>query len=252
MTRIGPNSLSDGGGHIQRFRQNNQQVSQSLERLSTGKRINRPRDDPSGFIAAEGLRGDLIELRAQSRAASSNRFVVRQRESALGQIQKTLTNVRGNLVTVADGLNSSAQSRAIQQEIDTSLDAIDQIAARVEGVSDSTPLRELREGGSANVIDGDIQAASELVDNKLSELSRSRAAAGAYERTEEIFEQLRQDQIVITTETLSQIEDTDFAAETSNLVQGQILSQASIAALAFSQREQIEQLEALFDSLDEE
>jgi len=250
VSTISTHSVGHRGQLLQQYQRSNDQVSQALERLSTGKRINRPGDDPAGFIAAENLRGDIIDLRAESRAVSRNRFRVRHQESALSEIQRTLSSVRGNLVTAADGLNSAAQTRAIQQQIDASLDAIDLIAGRVEGVNDSSPLSELREGGTASVIDGDIAVATELVDGKLIHLSRSRAAAGAYERTEEIFQQLREDQIVINTEALSEIEDADFAAETSNLVQGQILSEASITALAFANRESLEQIEELLDGLE--
>ncbi len=238
---------------LQQHQRSGQQVSKSLERLSTGKRINRPSDDPSRFIVAQSLHGDLVELHAESRASDAERLDIRQQQSALTQVQRTLNDVRGNLVAAADGFNSPAQNRAIQQEIDASLDAIDQIAGRVQGVSDSDALSELRQGGNANVVDGDVAAATELVDSKLSNLSRSRTAIGAYERTQlDTFDRLREDQIVITTEALSQVEDADFVEEATNLVQGQILSEASLKALAFSTREQIEQMEALLEGLTKE
>lgn len=251
MSIINPNLSSRTGQLHQQYQRNTDQISQSLERLSTGKRINRPSDDPAGYIAAEGLRGDLVELRAQSKVATSSRFAVRQRESALSEIQNTLNNVRGNLVAAADGLNSPTQSKAIQLEIDASLDAIDLISSQVEGVADSAALRELREGGASNVIDGDVAAAAALVDSKLSSISTARAAAGAYERTEDVFEQLRQDQIVITAETLSQIEDADYAEESSKFVQGQILAEAALLAIAYSNRSQVDLLGELLDSLDD-
>lgn len=252
MSTISPNSFGNSGRLFQLFQRSNEQVSQSLERLSTGKRINRASDDPSGFVAAEGLRGDLVELRAQAKVSSASKFQVRQRESSLSQIQTVLTDVRGSLVTAADGLNSDAQSQAIQLEIDASLDAIDQIADDIEGVAGSAALSALRAGGAANVVDGDVAAAAELVDAKLSDISTARAAAGAYERTQEALDRVREDQEVITAQALSQIEDADFVEEATNLVQGQILSKAAIAALAFSNREQAEMIDELLGSLDTE
>jgi flagellin-like protein len=65
------------------------------------------------------------------------------------------------------------------------------------------------------------------------------------------FAQLREDQIVITTEALSQIEDTDFAAESAEFALGRVLSQASMMALAFSNREQAEQLQEILDGLEQ-
>ncbi len=252
MNAITPNTAGRSGQLLKQFNRNNDRVAKSLERLSTGKRINRPGDDPAGFVAAEQLRGDIVDLHAQSRAAAGGRFEVRIRESALSEVQATLHGIRGNLVSAASPLNSATESRALQQEIDASLDAIGQIADRVEGVADSTSLKELRETGSANVINGDISAATELVEGQLGGLSHSRAAAGAYQKTQTLFEQMRKDQIAISTEALSQIEDADFAQETSNLVQGQILSKASINALTFANRESLEQIQALLEGLEEE
>ena len=133
------------------------------------------------------MRGDLVELSAASRTAKAHKFSVRQRQSGLAEIQRTLNEVRGNLVTAADGLSTAAQRRAIQQEINASLDAIDQIASRVDGISDSKPLDRLRDGGDANVVDGNIELAANIVDGKLKSLSFSRAAEAAYENTEETF-----------------------------------------------------------------
>ena len=62
-----------------------------------------------------------------------------------------------------------------------------------------------------------------------------------------MFEQLYQDQIVITSEALSQIEDTDFAVETANLVQSQVLSQGAMAALQYANRTHIDQISQLLD-----
>lgn len=252
MSTINPNSFGNSGRLLQQVDRNGDKVSRALERLSTGKRINRASDDPAGFVAAEGLRGDLVELRAEHKTANASKFRVRQRESALGQVQNVLNDVRGNLVTAADGLNSDAQKFALQLEIDASLDAIDQIASTVEGVANSADLSALRQGGSANVVDGDVATATELVDQKLQSLSSARAAIGAYERTQDAFDRIREDQIVITAETLSQLEDADFATEAANLVQGQILSRAALMALEFSNREQAEIIESLLKGLDDE
>lgn len=250
MSIISPNSSARTGQMITQYQRNTKKVSTALEHLSTGKRINRASDDPAGYIGAEQLRGDLVVMEAESRVSYAQRFKVHQRQSALGEIQNVLNSVRGSLVSAADGSNSKAQSQAIQTEINAALDAIDLIAEGVEGVAGSSALSALREGGGADVLNGDISAAAELVDAKLSSLSRARAAEGAYEKYQiDVFDQLREDQIVITTEALSQLEDTDFAEEASNLVSGQILTEATLAAMAFSRREQIQLMEILLKGI---
>jgi len=230
---------------VRQYQRNSDKVFKSLEQLSTGKRINRPSDDPAGFIAAEGLRGDIVVLSAKSRAAESERFKVRQEQSQLGNVQQLLNEVRGKIVGAADGTLSSQQRKSIQQDIDASLDAIDQIL----GPKNSNhSLNELRSGGKANLIDGDIEDAAELVKSELQRVGRARIAAATYEKYQiDLPQQLRQDQIIIVQQTLSQIEDTDFAKAASELIQGQILSEASLLALAFANREQSDLLLSLIE-----
>lgn len=246
---IGISRYSSGANRfVEQHRRASSQVNKSLERLSTGKRINRASDDPAGLIAAEQIRGEIIDLQAQSRAASYDRYNYRQRQTASTQIANSLNEARGSIVSAADGANSGSQANAIQQEVDSTIDAINQIANGVDGLEAPDSLQALREGGSANLVNGDLNEAAELIEAELSELTQSRAQEAAIEKNEDVFEQLRQDQIVIHTETLSQIEDTDYAAESSNFVEGQILSQASIAALTYLKNEQVGQIEALLDS----
>jgi flagellin-like hook-associated protein FlgL len=81
-------------------------------------------------------------------------------------------------------------------------------------------------------------------------VANQRVALAAHERASlDTFEGLYKDQITITTEALSQIEDTDFAAESANLVQSQILSQGAMAALAYSSRQRTTQLTLLLDAV---
>jgi len=235
---------------VRQYQRNSDRVSKSLEQLSTGKRINRPSDDPAGFIAAEGLRGDIVVLSAESRAAESQRFNVRQEQSQLGNVQQLLNEVRGQLVGAADGTLSPQQRKNIQQGIDASLDAIDRILGP-KNVRHA--LNELRSGGKANVVDGDIEAAAQLVESELRSVGQARVAAAAYEKYQiDLPQQLRQDQIIIVQQTLSQIEDTDFAKAASELVQGQILSEAALIALAYANREQSALLQTLLRSFSEE
>ncbi|MGI9428145.1 MAG: flagellin [Bythopirellula sp.] len=250
MLTIGNNFAASTQRLLQQHEKNHDLIQQSTERLSTGKRLNRASDGPAQFIDAEHLRGNLVELLGESRAASGDRLQSRQQESALSQIQSVLNNVRGNLVAAADGFNSPEQSRALQQEIDASLDAIDRVSEGVDGVASSGTLEALRQNGSANVLDGDVAAAVDLVEEKLQSINQSRAAIGAYQRTEAAFERFREDQIIITTEALSQIEDTDYVEESTNLVKGKILSEAAIAALSFTTREQVDQLKQLLSGID--
>jgi hypothetical protein len=83
VSAVGSVISSTRGGSLQfqnSLQRNNANAQRALERLSTGKRINRPSDDPSGFVGAEELRGEIARLegelkgipRAAYRSASKN------------------------------------------------------------------------------------------------------------------------------------------------------------------------------------
>ena len=55
---------------------------------------------------------------------------------------------------------------------------------------------------------------------------------------------------MILTETLSMIEDTDFAVATAELVQGQVMASAAMAALAYANQEMIDQMGQLMETID--
>jgi hypothetical protein len=76
------------------------------------------------------------------------------------------------------------------------------------------------------------------------------SAYAAGSRANDIYTQLREDKEVILTETLSQIEDTDFAAATAELAQGQVLTEAAIVALAYATHQLTDQMAELMETID--
>lgn len=228
---------------LQSFQRNTDRTKTSVERLTTGKRINRPKDDPAGFIAAEGLRKELGDLKQKLKAITGERTESHIQQSGLANIQNVLTDLRGRLVSIADGAITADQRAALAAEIDSAAEALNRIA-QFTGNPETFNLATANPRLSAN------PDAAGLVDDTSQGVTDQRVALAAHERTHlDPFEQLYKDQIVITTEALSQIEDTDFAGETANLVQSQILSQSSMAALAYSGRQRTAQLTLLLDAI---
>jgi flagellin len=101
----------------------------SLNRLSTGLRINTGKDDPAGLIASESLRSDIVSInRAISNTQQADGLVATT-EGALSQISKLLNDIRGLVTESANtGALSSEQIAANQLQVDASLEAIDRIA----------------------------------------------------------------------------------------------------------------------------
>jgi len=227
----------------------NKFLNQSTERLSTGLRINHARDDPAGLIGAEKLRGDLVDISANLEVNSAQRGQVRVQQSGRQIASDVLREVRGLLVQASGNTNSKEEQAAIQLQIDASLDSLDLIGSAT-GFSLDASLENLRSGESANVVDGEVAEAVELIDEQLSAVNLASVAAGAYEKyTLDVDQRLAEDRQVATAAALSSIADADYARESSNLVIGGILAQSSIKTQALYQRLQLEQVTALFDNL---
>ncbi len=110
--------------------QQNQSLNKSLERLSTGFRINRGADDPAGLIASENLRSEKASITAAIGNAERADQVVNIAEGGLQEINSLLLEVQGLVGASANeaGL-SSEEKKANQLQIDSILQTIDRIAS---------------------------------------------------------------------------------------------------------------------------
>ena len=81
--------------------------------------------------------------------------------------------------------------------------------------------------------------------------TRNSAALAAYEKYElDVSQSLAEDSLVIHIETLSLIEDADFAEEASNLATSQILAEGALAAISVSNRLEADHIEAQLEGID--
>ncbi len=108
---------------------NNQALGQSLERLSTGLRINRGKDDPAGLIASENLRAEKSSLNAAIGNATRADQVANIAEGGLQEVSNLLTELQGLITTSANTAGLSTQEKeANQLQVDSILQTIDRIA----------------------------------------------------------------------------------------------------------------------------
>jgi len=109
--------------------QNNRQLNASLERLSTGLRINRGADDPAGLIASENLRSEKSATAAAIANAERAEQVVNIAEGGLQEIAGLLNEVQGLVTATANDAGLSIEERqANQLQIDSILQTIDRLA----------------------------------------------------------------------------------------------------------------------------
>ncbi|MDO8629577.1 MAG: flagellin [Phycisphaerales bacterium] len=101
----------------------------SLERLSSGLKINRGADDPAGLIVSERLRSEIAVVNQAIGNSERAINVIATTEGALDEVQTLLTDIQGLLVQAANsGAFSKEEIAANQLQIDNAIDSISRIA----------------------------------------------------------------------------------------------------------------------------
>ena len=104
-------------------------LSRSLERLSTGLRINRGSDDPAGLIVSERLRSEVAGLQAAVRNSERAASVIATTEGALAEISDLLISVQGLVIEAANtGGLTGAEIEANQLQLDSAIASITRIS----------------------------------------------------------------------------------------------------------------------------
>jgi flagellin len=112
--------------------QNNRSLAGTLERLSTGYRINRGSDSPAGLITSENLRGDMQGIKAAIGNAQRAEQVVNVAESGLQEISNVLIEVQALVGQTANEAGVSREEReANQLQIDALLSTVDRLSNSV-------------------------------------------------------------------------------------------------------------------------
>ena len=247
------------------------QMSKSLEKLSSGFRINRAADDAAGLAISEGLRSQVGGLKVAVRNAQDGISVVQTAEGALTETHSILQRMRDLAVQASNGGSNDADSQAaadtefgqLAKELDdiasktkfggTSLldgnyDANfqiganngDQMGVKVNNGTAGKGFSSTDLGLGSDTLKGtDVaggvtaaQTALTNVDKAIKTVSTSRATLGAVQnRLEHKINNLN-----VAVENLSasesRIRDTDMASEMMSFTRSQILSQAGTAMLA--------------------
>ena len=105
----------------------------SIERLSSGLRINRGADDPAGLIISENLRAQILGLAQATNNAQDAANLVKTAEGALDEIQNLLRTMRQLAVHAANtGVNDLNAVQADQTQIRSALESINRIAEQTQ------------------------------------------------------------------------------------------------------------------------
>ena len=108
--------------------QNNDRLAQSVERISSGIRINRASDDAAGLAISEGLRSDIRTLRQAVRNANDGISLINITEGALNEQASILIRLRELAAQASTGTVGSTERQTIQLEFSALRNEIDRIS----------------------------------------------------------------------------------------------------------------------------
>ena len=135
---------------------NNSAVSKSLEKLSSGLRINRAGDDAAGLAISEKMRGQIRGLNMAVKNAQDGISLIQTAEGALNEMHSILQRMRELAVQAANDTNTDTDRQELQKEIDQLISEIDRIANTTE-----FNTKKLLEGSAAKA--GVINASAEIL-----------------------------------------------------------------------------------------
>src|SRR4051795_11120000 len=232
-------------------------LAQSMERLSSGYRINRAADDAAGLAISERLRGQIGGLAQAQRNAQDAVSMVQTAEGSLTEVHAMLQRVRELAVQYKNGSLSGADRTAIQSEVN-------QLASEIERIGTSAQFNGINLLNSSQTIsfqvgakDGESITVSTIslgsatgvgttylaltstgtsdiseIDAAIDNVSAQRATFGAVQNRLEYTLQNAAIYQENLTASESRVRDVDMAAEMVNFTKLQILQNAGTSMLA--------------------
>jgi flagellin len=228
-------------------------LSDSVQRLSSGTRINSAKDDAAGYGIAESVRGTKNIVDQNIRNAKDGISWAQTAEGALDVVGKILQRALTLETQKLDLTLSSAQTDSIDDELDALAAEVANIKTRTKFQSDSvfgtgaalltsTRTIAVNTGATATtsvtatiIAATNIEAATATVaglQTLITENATNRGTLGAAINSLEYAVDNMQTLSTNLADGISRIVDTDYAAETSNLTRTQILQQAATSMLA--------------------
>ncbi len=243
---------------------NNERQNRSLEKLSSGSRINRSGDDAAGLAISEKLKANIRSLKQASRNANDGISLVQTAEGAMNEVSNILIRMRELSIQTASDTIGNIERSFVDKEVQALKSEIDRIAVSTEyngmkllngqaetldfqiGIKnnpledriqfDAKGLDSTLEAFQLGDVRNDTREASQqnlgAIDAAIQKLNDNRSNLGAMQnRLQSTINNLG-----IYTENLSvansRIRDTDMAEESSELVKNNILTSSTISVLS--------------------
>jgi len=243
----------------------NTSLASSLQKLSSGLRVNSAKDDAAGLAVAEGLTSQIRGNNQGVRNAYDGISVAQTAEGALGQVGNNLQRIREIAVQASNGSISNDNRSQLQKEVDQLTQEVSRIitttnfngtgllsggssltfqvgasgTANNQVVTTGVEMSSIKGFSSDLTATGTVSvttsaaasAAISALDTAISTVTNTRATFGAIQNRFEAVIANMQNFTENLSASKSRIMDTDFAAETAQLTRNQILQQAGTSIL---------------------
>ncbi len=237
-------------------------LNTSLQRLSSGLRVNSAKDDAAGLAIATRMTAQSRGMTVAIRNANDGISLAQTAESALGQIKDHLLRMRDLAVQSANATNTSGDRAQLQTEftelnneisriytqtsfnglkiLDTNAgtnsfqvgansgETVDIVSTSVSGIYGTVSAASINGATSATSAAAAITAIDKALDDLNTQRSVYGAAQSRFEGIVSVLQVARENQSAAA----SRIMDADYASETASLTRAQILQQAGVAMLA--------------------
>jgi flagellin len=240
---------------------NQSSLATSMQRLSSGLRVNTSKDDAAGLAIASRMETQVRGMNIAARNASDAISLVQTAEGAIGKVSDMLQRMRELAVQAANATNNTgdranldAEFQQLGQEVSRTIDntrfngsailaggagtssyqvganSTDQVAVVTTQLNNATQITNVTGGGITTT--GAASTAMANIDDALTLVNTQRAMYGAVQNRFEAMIQVLQVNSENTSAAKGRIMDADFATETANLSRSQILQQAASAMVA--------------------
>jgi flagellin len=234
-------------------------LSKSMQRLSSGLRINSAKDDAAGLAISDRMTSQIRGLNQAARNANDGISLAQTAEGALQESTNILQRMREIAVQAANDTNTTTDRSSLQDEVDQLIEELDRIASTTEfngktlldgNLTDATFQVGANEDqvitfsiaaadattlgvNASDVSDATLAgAAITLADSAISAIDTIRGGLGAIQNRFESTISNLQNVSENLSAARSRILDADIAQETSSMTKNNILQQAGVSILA--------------------
>jgi flagellin len=245
-------------------------LTTSLQRLSSGLRINSAKDDAAGMAISDRMTSQIRGNTVAIRNANDGISLAQTAEGALGKMGDNLQRMRELAVQARNATNSDSDKDALNGEfaelakevlrvaagttfngkailgtdagtldfqVGAGTSTNDVISLTTKDMEGDATIVAVTDGGTAGLIDSSADSTAiggviDALDDALETINTERSVYGATQNRFDSVVSNLQVSVESQSAARSRIMDTDFAAETASLTRGQILQQAGTAMLA--------------------